>query len=127
MRQSSKRACSGIRENSETPCWPTEFSRIPLRLLSHTRGFTEMTMTRRDFVRHTAATATTLTTFAHLESLNASEQKALPIVDTHQHLWDLDKFKLGWLEGAPPILNRSYVEDDYRAAVEGLNVVRAVY
>ena len=50
----------------------------------------------------------------------------LPIIDTHQHLWDLDRFDLPWLEGAPT-LNRSYVTSDYLAATEGLNVVKTVY
>ena len=50
----------------------------------------------------------------------------LPIIDTHQHLWDLEKFNLPWLAGAPP-LNRSYVTADYLAATQGANVVKAVY
>ncbi len=25
----------------------------------------------------------------------------IPIVDTHQHLWDLEKFRLPWLHDAP--------------------------
>lgn len=50
----------------------------------------------------------------------------LPIVDTHQHLWDLTKFRLHWLAGNPK-LNRSFVMEDYYAATEGLNVVKTVY
>ena len=37
----------------------------------------------------------------------------LPIIDTHQHLWDLSRFKLPWLKGAPK-LDRSFLMDDYR-------------
>ena len=51
----------------------------------------------------------------------------LPIIDTHQHLWDLKRFSLSWLEGAPEILAKSYLPADFRAATEGLNVVQAVY
>ncbi len=50
----------------------------------------------------------------------------LPIIDTHQHLWDLSKFQLPWLEGAPAI-NQSYLQRDYAAATAGLQVVKAVY
>jgi len=50
----------------------------------------------------------------------------LPMIDTHQHLWDVTKFKLPWLpkEG---LLARSYVMDDYRAAIDGTGIVRSVY
>src|SRR5207302_1953413 len=48
------------------------------------------------------------------------------IVDTHQHLWDLNRFTLPWLQKGTP-LARSFVMDDYRQASAGLNVVKAVY
>ncbi len=50
----------------------------------------------------------------------------LPIIDTHQHLWDLSKFRLAWTEPGS-ILDRDYLTEDYLAATAGLNVVRAVY
>jgi L-fuconolactonase len=50
----------------------------------------------------------------------------LPIIDTHQHLWDLTQFTLPWVDGAPAI-NRSYRQSDYAEATAGLNVVKAVY
>ncbi len=50
----------------------------------------------------------------------------LPIVDTHQHLWDLARLKLPWLSGAGH-LNRSYLMEDYRQATAGLKLVKAVY
>jgi len=49
-----------------------------------------------------------------------------PIVDTHQHLWDLDKFRLPWLADVPA-LRRSYRTSDYLVATAGLGVVKAVY
>ena len=42
----------------------------------------------------------------------------LPIIDTHQHLWDLSRLDMPWLESAPT-LNRSYVTSDYLAATAG--------
>ncbi len=50
----------------------------------------------------------------------------LPIVDTHQHLWDLDKFRLPWTKDVDK-LNRSFVIGDYHKAAAGLNVVKTVY
>lgn len=50
----------------------------------------------------------------------------LSIVDTHQHLWDLNRFDLPWLDGATA-LKRSYLPSDYLAATQGLHVVKAVY
>ena len=49
-----------------------------------------------------------------------------PIVDTHQHLWDLDRFRLAWLAEAES-LRRSYLPSDYAEATAGLNVVKTVY
>ena len=50
----------------------------------------------------------------------------LPIVDTHQHLWDLDRISMAWTAGSGT-LNRSYVTADYLEATRDLNVVKAVY
>ncbi len=40
----------------------------------------------------------------------------LPVIDTHQHLWDLDRFHLSWLQRAPT-LRRSFLPDHYRSAI----------
>lgn len=50
----------------------------------------------------------------------------LPIIDTHQHLWDTKKFRLPWLKGAGK-LNRNFLMSDYLKATDGLNVVKSVY
>ena len=50
----------------------------------------------------------------------------IPIVDTHQHLWDLTKFRLPWVKGAPR-LARSFLMEDYLEATKGLGVVKSVY
>jgi predicted TIM-barrel fold metal-dependent hydrolase len=54
------------------------------------------------------------------------DARPLPIVDTHQHLWDLARFRLPWVRRDSP-LNRSFVLRDYLEAIRGLNVVKAVY
>lgn len=51
---------------------------------------------------------------------------SLPIIDCHQHLWDLEKFKLPWIEPGT-LLGRSYVMKDYLAAIEGTGIKNAVY
>lgn len=51
----------------------------------------------------------------------------IPIVDTHQHLWDLDRIDLPWLANGPDVLQRTYTPDDFRAAAEGLGVAKTVY
>jgi predicted TIM-barrel fold metal-dependent hydrolase len=50
----------------------------------------------------------------------------IPIIDTHQHLWDLSRFRLPWLDGGGPLAT-SHLLSDYEAAIEGLNVVKTVY
>lgn len=50
----------------------------------------------------------------------------LPIVDTHQHLWDMRRIRPPWLKPGNP-LARSCVMEDYLEATRGLNVVKAVY
>lgn len=79
-----------------------------------------MSLSRREFVLASAAVAST----AALGS--AKDEAALPIIDTHQHLWDLDKFTLPWLKKGEG-LGRNFVTKDYLEAVAGVNVVKAVY
>jgi predicted TIM-barrel fold metal-dependent hydrolase len=50
----------------------------------------------------------------------------IPIVDTHQHLWDLSRFRLPWLDGGGPLAT-DHLMRDYLKACDGLNVVRTVY
>src|SRR4051812_43787571 len=56
-------------------------------------------------------------------SVNASE---ISIIDCHQHLWNLEKFKLNWITPGS-LLSRSYVMSDYLAAIEGTGIKHAVY
>jgi predicted TIM-barrel fold metal-dependent hydrolase len=77
---------------------------------------------RRDFLKRTGALAAA----AAVGPLAAAETAAPPIIDTHEHLWDLEKFKLPWLKGYKA-LARSYLPADYTRAAEGLNVVKTVY
>ncbi len=79
-------------------------------------------MDRRQFLQAGLAVAGS----AALAAADTKTDRPLPIVDTHQHLWDLKQFKLPWVKADSP-LAKNFVLDDYRKATEGLNVVRTVY
>ena len=80
-------------------------------------------MNRRQFIATTSAAVAS----AGCASLKQHPEKPIPIVDTHQHLWHLDRFKLNWLDEAPAVLKRSFRLNDYLAATKGLNIVKAIY
>jgi len=93
-----------------------------------------MPLTRRHFVQQTAV-ATGIAALTNcgdsiLQRTCAADAQgaanSLPIVDTHQHLWDLTKFRLPWLKEVTA-LARSYVTKDYLEATAGTNVTQAVY
>jgi L-fuconolactonase len=50
----------------------------------------------------------------------------MQIIDTHQHLWDLDLFRYSWLDSIPQ-LNRSFQMSNYLAATAGLGIVKSVH
>lgn len=93
-----------------------------------------MRINRREFVHQTAQGALAAGAIGAANPVSAetaeesvaAERPLLPIVDTHQHLWDLGKFRLPWLKPGEP-LNRSFLMKDYLQAVEGFGVVRSVY
>jgi predicted TIM-barrel fold metal-dependent hydrolase len=80
---------------------------------------------RREFLQATGA----LMLYGVLpQSANSKEDKKtmLPIIDTHQHLWDLKKFRLHWIKPGS-VLAKDYLMSDYLKATEGLNVVKTIY
>lgn len=48
------------------------------------------------------------------------------IIDTHQHLWDLDLFSYGWTKEFPPLF-RSFHMSDYLGATRGLGIEKSVH
>jgi L-fuconolactonase len=81
-------------------------------------------MYRREFLRQSAAAL--VGAWAAGGRAAPDETPMLPIVDTHQHLWDLTKLKLPWLKNAPHIA-KSHLMSDYLDATRGLNVVKTIY
>ena len=50
----------------------------------------------------------------------------MKIIDTHQHLWDLDLFSYSWCKGIPS-LNRSFRMPNYLEAVQDLELEQSVH
>ena len=50
----------------------------------------------------------------------------MKIIDTHQHLWDLEQFSYSWTQGQPA-LNRSYKLNDYYEATRDLTISKSVH
>ena len=76
-------------------------------------------MTRRDFLAAAAGAAA-------LPALATDAPAMLPVIDTHQHLWDPARQPLPWLKPGDP-LHARFGPAEYADATRGLNVVKAVY
>ncbi len=50
----------------------------------------------------------------------------VPIIDTHIHIWDLQKSAYKWLNGVPALLNRTYLIDELEAQRNEAGVVAGV-
>src|SRR5690348_13747472 len=50
----------------------------------------------------------------------------MTIIDTHQHLWDLDQFPYSWTADLSP-LHRSFRMNDYLQAMEGVPIEKTVH
>lgn len=50
----------------------------------------------------------------------------MDIIDTHQHLWDLSRLRLPWIEPGS-LLDRNYLTDDYLAATAEHRVTKTIY
>jgi len=56
----------------------------------------------------------------------SGKENDVPIIDCHQHLWDLSKLKLPWIKHGT-LLGRSYVMADYREAIAGTGIQNSIY
>src|SRR5262245_47394737 len=63
---------------------------------------------RRSFLKHSAAALAA----APLLAAEAEGDAVFPILDTHQHLWDLKKFTLLW-QKEHPSLARNHLMEEY--------------
>lgn len=85
-------------------------------------------LSRRAWLCQTAGAAAAISLLGRQAPSKAADGKKadMPIIDTHQHLWDLERFRLPWLDGDAK-LNRSFRMPDYLRATDGLNVVKTIY
>ena len=87
-------------------------------------------MNRRQFFGQTAIATTATAATILARQLSGDDQAVkpgdIPIIDCHQHFWDLSKFKLPWIKPGT-LLGRSYVMQDYLAAIEGTGIKHSVY
>lgn len=51
---------------------------------------------------------------------------SFPIVDTHLHIWNLDRLRYPWLAGVP-MLNRNHLIDEYRRVCGPVQVAKMVF
>ncbi len=84
-----------------------------------------MSMHRREFAKRGIAAGLIAT--GCVDGVSAGSASEMPIIDTHQHLWDLVEFKPPWLEGSDASIAVKHDMRDYLTAIEGLNVVKAIY
>ena len=89
------------------------------RMLTDT-PFGSVIVDRRTFLHSTAAAAIGVVPLA------AADPKTMPTIDTHQHLWDLDRFRLPWLKPGSPLAH-SHKLADYKKAAAGLDIVKTIY
>lgn len=57
----------------------------------------------------------------------SAKETGLSIVDTHQHLWDLDLFELPWNKKGGGPLGKNFVTQDYLEVTKGLHLEQVVY
>jgi predicted TIM-barrel fold metal-dependent hydrolase len=79
-------------------------------------------MNRREFLGAAAA----VTVAGCATSGQPDDPATIPLVDTHQHLWDLRRLRLPWLVGSGP-LSRNYLLEDYAEAFRGVPLAQSVY
>jgi predicted TIM-barrel fold metal-dependent hydrolase len=71
-------------------------------------------MDRRQFLGTAVAAAATAAVRG-----DDGDERIFPIVDTHQHLWDIENFRLPWLKKFPA-LSKNYLPEDYQKATADL-------
>lgn len=81
-------------------------------------------MNRRQFLYTSAMFVTGCNNIARTES--TYPENNLTIVDTHQHLWNLHRFRLPWLRSGGE-LTRDFTMVDYEEATKGLGITKAIY
>ncbi len=96
-------------------------------------GSSRRLLERRDILKRSLATAALGAGSSFLGPLASADEPQsnskppmFKVVDTHQHLWELKRFRLAWT-AANPAMARDYTMRDYLAATAGIPIVKSVY
>lgn len=81
-------------------------------------------MDRRKFLLY--STLTTLGSSSVMSENSIRTIGSIPIIDTHQHLWDLSQFQLPWLKPGGE-LTRDHTLTHYKKATTDLNIKKTIY
>lgn len=87
-------------------------------------------LSRRLFLTSSAGVGTAVVAMRSTSAAQeaARQEPAIPVVDTHEHLWDLSRLRLPWLsQPRAAHLRRSFLPKDYDEATAGINIVKTVY
>jgi L-fuconolactonase len=79
-------------------------------------------MNRRQFLTVSAATSVANVWPTRPLLADAQEDRVFPVIDTHQHLWDLSRFRLPWHKDEP-MLAKDHLPADYQSATADLGQV----
>jgi predicted TIM-barrel fold metal-dependent hydrolase len=96
-------------------------------MLTNTPAPEATAMNRRRFVKLAAAGGILgALTQPRSPTVAARDTPRMPIIDTHQHLWDLQNFRLAWVKDGS-VLARTHTLADYKKAAAGLDIVKTIY
>ncbi|MGB3149370.1 MAG: amidohydrolase family protein [Maribacter sp.] len=85
-------------------------------------------MVRRKFIKKASGVVAGIVLTSSIRawaSTSEVQNQDFPIIDTHQHLWDIERLKLEW--PIPPIDNRDFLIPEYKKATAGFNFVKSIY
>ena len=85
-------------------------------------------MSRRQFLRQSSLATIALSMSACTSATRQPNAGALPIIDTHQHLWGRQPGAVmpAWAAQIP-LMNENFMHEDYAQATIGLNIAQAIY
>jgi L-fuconolactonase len=86
-------------------------------------------MKRRLFLKSglSAGLGTILVPEYALPRISSVLEDDIPIIDTHMHLWDLQKMHYPWLENQRAPLNKNFLVSDYQQATRNIPIKKMVF
>lgn len=86
-------------------------------------------MKRRLFLKSglSAGLGTILVPGNALYPVSSLMEEDIPVIDTHMHLWDLQKMHYPWLENQSAPLNKNFMVSDYQLATHDIPIKKMVF